>query len=189
MLKVLIISSFFFLFRFGLIAQPFSVAEIGASVSYPSSQSSIYSERWNLTESRSFHFRTPFYFGKTGFNIEFFDYETRNESNSDASSINLSTYFGFDIIKSKFFKLTPGIFVGMQRLNSATRSRFSSNSIELELFYSASLEPQIVFNRIIIFGDFQYRRIYNFYRQDIFFGGMGIKLQLDLPKRIRSILD
>lgn len=188
-MKILSTLLFGFLFQIGALqAQPFSELEIGFSGSHASLQSTIYSERWGLTISKSFHARTPFYFGIAGFNLDFFTYETKNDVNMDVISMNVSSYFGFHMYENNIFRLSPGLLIGVQRTDSEIRHLSGKNNIEIELFYSAVLEPQLRFSKVIIFGDFQFRRIFNYHRQDIFFYGVGTRIHLPVPRKVSEFI-
>lgn len=169
-------------------AQPFSKLEIGLSGSYTSQESKIYSERWNLTSAKSFQVRTPFYIGVAGVNIDVFDYIAKKDPAADFSSINFSSYLSVKIIEYKNFSTISGLLVGIQK-TKAEESGFEFNPEERELFFGINIEPQIRISNLILFGDIQYRKVFNFYRQNILLVGLGARFRLPLSQKAINFID
>lgn len=169
-------------------SQPFSNVDIGLTKSSLSLKTNSYSNRWNLSSANSIQVRTPFYVGVVGIGIDLFDYNSKDEDISDISSINFSAYIGLNLLDSKYFELHSGLFIGIQELESSGAG-FQSNSVEKELFYAFGIEPQLKYKNLILFSEVQYRRVYNFYRQDIIFAGVGLKIRLTLSEKMRGLID
>lgn len=170
------------------LSQPFSYLDIGFARSSYNQLSDIYSDRWELSPVNSIQFRTPFYLGIAGAGIDFFTYTSNEDQDDIVSSINVSAYFGFNPINNKTFFLSSGFLVGVEIMEVPTEF-FGSTPRETELFLGFSLEPQIRVNRFIIFSEFQYRRIFYYYRQNIFSIGGGVKVQFNVSDKIRGYID
>ncbi|GAB5407712.1 MAG: hypothetical protein BalsKO_00770 [Balneolaceae bacterium] len=171
-----------------VISQPFHYLDVGISQSSFNQLSDIYSNRWELSSVNSIQFRTPFYLGIAGLNVDLFSYKDNEDKTIKVNSLNTSVFFGLNIINQNNFKLSPGILIGIQTLESSSSS-FSSNTIESELFYAFTLEPQIMFKNFILFSDFQYRKVFNYYRQNLFSIGVGLKFRLNVSNTIRGYID
>ncbi|MEQ9089943.1 MAG: hypothetical protein RIE52_02565 [Balneola sp.] len=171
-----------------LVAQPFSSVDIGISTSKVNILDESYASRWNLTSAKSFNFRTPFYIGTAGLNIDLFDYESKSDQVSDFSSINFSSYLGFRIFDHKDISIVSGLFVGIQKTDTED-DQFDFNAEERELYFSFSVEPQLRIGNFILFGDIQHRKVFNYYRQNMWFLGAGIKFHIKLPKNIQSFIE
>jgi hypothetical protein len=171
-----------------LSAQPFSSIEIGASLSSVTIFDKSYSKRWKILPAKSLKVRTPFYIGIIGANIDLFEYQAKNSQVSDFTSINFSSYLGLNVLKFKSFSASTGVIVGIQKIETDS-PEFDFNSEERELYFAFSLEPKVQINRIILFGDFQYRKIFNYYRQHLLTVGTGIRINLSVSKKVRDFVD
>lgn len=178
----------FLLFGKDAIGQPFHYLDVGISRSSFNQLSDIYSDRWELSSVNSIQFRTPFYLGVAGAGLDFFTYTSKEDQDERATSTNASAYFGFTPINNKSFLLSSGFLVGVEIMEVPT-DRFGSIPRETELFLGLTLEPQIRVTRFIIFSEFQYRRVFNYYRQNLFSIGGGVKVRFNVSDKIRGYID
>lgn len=176
----------FLLFGKDATGQPFHYLDIGISRSSFNQLSDIYSDHWELSSVNSIQFRTPFYLGVAGAGLDFFTYTSKDEGISKISSLSGSAFFGLNTIDTKNIILSTGVLIGIQQIESTD---FGENPIESELFLAFTLEPQIKLKSFILFSEFQYRRVFNFHRQNILVIGAGVKFRVNINDKLRGYID
>ncbi len=159
--------------------------DIGISRSSINQLSDIYSDRWELSSVNSVQFRTPFYLGVAGVGLDFFTY-TSKESFSEISSLSASAFFGLNTIDTKNIILSSGVLIGIQQIESTD---FGGNPVESELFLAFTLEPQVKLKSFILFSEFQYRRVFNYHRQNLLVIGAGVKFRFKIVEKLRGYID
>lgn len=164
------------------ISQPFSYLDIGISRSSFNQLSDIYSDRWDLSSVNSIQLRTPFYLGVAGIGFDFFSYTRKEDNANKINSLNASVFFGLNAINTKHFLLSSGVLIGIQRVDLNVGSGL--NSGESEQFYAFALEPQVKFRNFIFFSELQYRRVFNYYRQNFFIVGLGLKYRIGIGDKV-----
>jgi len=178
----------FLLFGKDANSQPFHYLDVGISRSSFNQLSDIYSNNWDLSSVNSIQFRTPFYIGTAGVGLDFFSYTNKSDNTFEISSLNASAFFGLDAIKTKNFIISTGVLIGVQRIE-ASAEFFGENPAETELYTALALEPQVKLGNFILFTEFQYRRIFNYYRQNLFTVGLGLKYRIGIGEKLRGFID
>ncbi|MEQ9263935.1 MAG: hypothetical protein RLN81_01845 [Balneolaceae bacterium] len=147
-----------------------------------------YSERWKLSNKLSLSVSTPFYLGNLRAFIDLIDYESNDGQSVDFNSVNYAIGLSHRIGFTRFLAIDGGVNFGIQKI-AKDIPNVTSDSIERELFYAFLLEPGIRTKYILFYGSFEYRKIYNFERQNLYFLGAGIRVRLFTPDKIRNFID
>ena len=147
----------------------------------------IYSSRWDLSNNLSLSARTPFYIGKVGLTIDFFEYLSIQNEGFDFKSVNYSIDFGYDLPITEQVSVYAAIGTGIQRLN-IPKEFSETNTSERELMYLMKLEPRFYTKHVIFFAEVEYRKIFYYVRQSTFFSGGGIRIKLYLNERLQEFI-
>ncbi len=187
-MKILTILIASFFISYNTYSQPLSSIEIGGSLYSPSLQDKSYSSRWALSNAYSFQLRAPYYKGLIiGIEVTYFDYEKKLEAYSDIYAINYSLLFGVNTFRKKRINVLLGVETGIQEIWLLDLSPIY-NPDERELYYSLIMEPQILTEKIIFFGSLKYQKVFNFRRQHILYVGSGIRIRVNLPRKIQEFI-
>ena len=188
-MRVSIIILFCFLFYTKhLIAQPFSSIEIGTSVSNSYIIDENYSDRWYAENKLTLSISTPFYIGHLRAYIDLIDYDAKINSVNSFTSENYALALVSRFNLNRNFYTDIGGSFGIQR-TVPVKTEITSNDIERELFYGILLESGIQTKYALFFGSLEYRKIYNYNRQHIYFLGGGMRIRLFIPEKIQRFID
>ncbi len=181
----------FFLKFFGfksITAQPFSSIEIGSSISNSTIIDKNYSDQWRAENKLSLSVSTPFYIGNLRAYFDLIDYEDRPNAPVGFNTKNYALGLAHRFSLNRFLYTDLGANFGIQEIAQDVPD-VTSDSIERELFYAAVLEPGIQTKYALFYASFEYRKIYNYDRQHIYFLGGGMKFRLPLPEKIQRFID
>lgn len=167
---------------------PFSIIEISSSISNSTIVDDNYSERWKLSNKLSLSVSTPFYLGNLRAFIDLIDYESNDGQSVGFNSVNYAIGLSHRIGFTRLLAIDGGVNFGIQKIAKDVPN-VTSDSIERELFYAFLLEPGIRTRYILFYGSFEYRKIYNFERQNLYFLGAGVRVRLFTPDKIRNFID
>ncbi len=171
-----------------LIAQPFSSIEVGTSISNSTIQDKNYSEIWYAENKLSFSISTPFYVGHLRAYFDLIKYEDRPNApvgfNTKNYALGLVHRFGLN----RFLYVDLGANFGIQEIAQDVPD-VTSDSIERELFFGGILEPGFQTRYALFYASLEYRKIYFYERQHIYFLGGGMRFRLHLPEKIQHIID
>ena len=167
-------------------AQPFSEIELVASYGALSQYEDNYNQRLSVSDGISFAVRTPYYIGYLGFNLDYFNYNRKNENFYDFTSIHASLGLFNKINFTKYLSLNIGLSSGIQNLiYDGLEDKRTSES---ELFYALEVEPSLNFKGFSVVLDSNVRRVYSYHRQTILFIGLGLKTSFMLSKRVQKVI-
>ncbi|XWN36917.1 MAG: hypothetical protein ROO71_13260 [Balneola sp.] len=180
---------FGFIFQGGiLIAQPFSSIEIGSSISNSTIQDKSYSERWYAENKLSFSISTPFYVGHLRAYFDLIVYEERPNVPVGFNTKNYALGLVHRFSLNHFLYVDLGGSFGIQEIAQDVPN-VTSDSIERELFFGGVLEPGFQTRYALFYGSLEYRKIFFYERQHIYFLGGGMRFKLDVPERIKRFID
>ncbi len=170
-----------------LSAQAFESLEIGGFYANVNIQQTVYSDRWETTNPIGLNIRMPFYIGTVGVNLSFFEYRKKVDQASDAIARNTIFFWGINLIEYKKFSFVSGVSTGMLS-TKLTESQFNYAGTERELNLGLHSEFRIKFEPIILFTEVQYQKVYNYYRQELIHLNFGLKMNIDIPKKVVDLV-
>ncbi len=184
---VFLISVVVFSINTSLVSQPFSTLEFGISYNNVQLLDESYRDLWSVNNSTYFTVRMPYYLGRIGANIDFFDYSSIDGSDS-FESINYSAGFFFRSKRFSTIFLETALTTGIQTLTVKKGANDFFNESERELFYSIKLEPSIPIQNVVLVANFEFRKIYNYQRQNLFIYGFGLRYKVTTPTRVAELI-
>jgi hypothetical protein len=162
--------------------------ELGTTFSSPSLQDDSYSSRWILTNAYSVQVRAPYYKGLIlGLEATYFSYDTKEIEYSNIDAVNYSALLGVNAFKDNKVNIFLGTEIGIQKTTLLSEN-LKSNLDERELYYSLIMEPQVLINKLNVFGSFKYQKVFNFRRQHILYFGAGIRFRINLSDKIQEFI-
>lgn len=167
----------------GLFGQAFETIEIGGYYGNSTFQQTIYSERWKNPNTIGINTRIPFYLGAVGINISYFEYSKKVENASNAWARNIMFYWGVKPIKYKVISIASGLSTGMLS-TQLTDNEYKNTGVERELTLGIHSEFRIELHPIIVFVEAQYQKVFNYYRQELVHVNFGIKVNMNVPKKM-----
>ena len=168
--------------------KPFSTIEISTSISQSNLIDDNFSEFWKPGDKFSISVSTPFYLGYLSAYVDFIDYEAISDRTVGFNTVNYALGLSHRLALTQLFIVDGKANFGIQEIAQDVPN-VTSDSIERELFYAFSLEPGIRTKYLFLFGSLEYRKIFNFNRQNLYFIGAGIRVRLFLPDKVRSFID